>query len=87
MSHCDTCTCAPPPTMGKREARRHLRALLAGCDVRGTHAAVRLGILRRARDFAAPLGLWTAEHRALLAGAAREVLAEVLRARRPAPWP
>ena len=65
--------------MGKREARRHLKALLAGCDVRGVHAAVRLGILRRARDFAQPLGLWTAEHRALLAGAAGEVLAEVLR--------
>lgn len=73
--------------MGKREARRRLRALLSGCDVRGVHAAVRLQVLRRARDFAAARGLWTAEHRALLAAAAREVLAEVLRARRPAPWP
>jgi hypothetical protein len=64
--------------VGKREARRHLRALLAGGDVRGVHPAVRLGTLRRARAYAQPLGLWTAEHRALLRDAARAVLAEVL---------
>jgi hypothetical protein len=39
---------------------------------------VRLGTLRRARAYAQPLGLWTAEHRALLRDAARAVLAEVL---------